>query len=75
MLVELLTLRLTEVLAVLYLVPSVGVNVTDCTAVPTLGTFEGEVKANVPATDAEPPLKTDATSDCPGVIGDAVGEI
>ena len=69
------TVTLTFPLIVLYLVESVGVNVTDCVFVPTLGTEDGEVKANVPATDAEPPLNAEDASDCPDVITDAVGRV
>ena len=68
-----LTVTLTVPDAVLYLVTSVGVNVTDCEDVPTLGTVVGEMKANVPATDAEPPLNKDEESACPDAIADAVG--
>jgi len=49
--------------------------VTDCEVVPTLGTVDGELKANFPATDAEPPLKTEAERGCPEVIACAVGRI
>ena len=49
--------------------------VTDCEVVPTFGTVDGEVKLNVPATDAEPPLKTEAERGCPEVIAGAVGRI
>jgi hypothetical protein len=34
---------------------------------------DGELKANVPATDAEPPLKTEEERGCPNVIAGAVG--
>jgi len=57
-----LTVTLTDVVVVAYLLESVGVNVTDCEAVPTPGDVDGDVKANVPATDATPPLKTDEAS-------------
>jgi hypothetical protein len=68
-----LTVTLTVPDAVLYLVTSVGVNVTDCGDVPTLGTVVGEVKANVPATDADPPLNVEEESACPDVIAVADG--
>ena len=58
-----LTVTLSAVLTGVYLEESVGVNVTDCEVVPTLGTVDGEVNANIPATDAEPPLNTEAISD------------
>jgi hypothetical protein len=48
-------------------------NVTGCKAVPTLGTVAGEVKANIPATDADPPLNVDEESACPDVMALAVG--
>jgi hypothetical protein len=63
----------TDVLTALYRVTSVGVKVTDCEDVPTLGTLDGELKANVPATDAEPPVNEPEASDCPNVITEAVG--
>ena len=69
------TVTLIFVTAVVYLVESVGVKVTDCAAVPTLGTLDGEVKANVPATDADPPLNTEEDSTCPTVIAAAVGTV
>ena len=56
------TVTLTDVVAVVYSLESVGVNVTDCKTVPTLGVVEGDVNAKVPATDATPPLKTDDAS-------------
>jgi len=51
------------------------VKVTDCEVVPKFGTIDGELKANVPATDAEPPLRTEEERGCPEVIADAVGRI
>ena len=68
-----LTLTLSDVLAVVYLVESVGVNVTDCEVVPTLGTVDGEVKANTPSTEADPPLSKEDVSVCPELIEDADG--
>jgi hypothetical protein len=56
------TETLTDVLTALYRVTSVGVKVTDCEDVPTLGTLDGDVKANIPATDAEPPLNAEDES-------------
>ena len=38
------TVTFTDVLAVVYLDESVGVKVTDCEVVPTLGTVDGEVR-------------------------------
>ena len=35
----------------------------------------GDVKANIPATDAEPPLNTEKESAWPEVIADAVGAV
>ena len=67
------TVTLTVPTAVVYRVESVGVKVIDCAAVPTLGTLVGKVKANVPATDTEPPLNTDEESICPYWIVEAVG--
>jgi hypothetical protein len=67
------TITPTAVLAVVYLLESVGVNVTDCEDVPKLGMVVGKVKVNVPATDADPPLNVEEESDCPKVIADAVG--
>ena len=67
------TVTFTDVLTVVYVNESVGVKVTDCEVVPTLGTVSGEVKANVPATDAEPPLNTEEERGCPDVIAEAVG--
>jgi len=69
------TVTLTEPLPVVYVAVSVGVKVTDCGVVPTLGTIDGEVNANVPATDAEPPLNTDEESSHPAGIAEAVGAI
>jgi len=56
------TVRFVDVLTALYRVTSVGVKVTDCEDVPTLGTLDGDVKANIPATDAEPPLNAEDES-------------
>jgi hypothetical protein len=67
------TVTFTDVLTELYRVTSVGVNVMGCEEIPTLGTVDGEVKVNVPATDAEPPLKTEKERSCPEVIADEVG--
>ena len=40
----------------------VGVNVTDCAAVPAEGMVDGEVKAKKPVTEAAPPLKVELAS-------------
>ena len=63
----------TDVLTAVYRVTSVGVKVTDCEVVPKFGTIDGELKANVPATDAEPPLKTEEERGCPSVTTEAIG--
>jgi len=67
------TVTFVDVLTALYRVTSVGVKVTDCEDVPTLGTLDGDVKANVPEIDAEPPLNTEKESAWPEVIADAMG--
>ena len=68
-----LTVTLTTPLTVLYLVESVGVNVTDCMPVPTLGVVDGELNANAPSAEADPPLSTEDASVCPELIEDADG--
>jgi hypothetical protein len=51
------------------------VNVTEAVYVPALGAVEGVVKANVPGTDATPPLRVEEARVCPYVIGLAVGGV
>jgi hypothetical protein len=51
----------------------VGVKVTLSESVPVAGTVLGAVQANVPGTDAVPPVSVDAESACPLVIALAVG--
>jgi len=70
---EAFTVMLAVPLAVLYLDESVGVNVTDCGPIPTLGAVDGELNANVPSTEADPPLSTEDASVCPELIEDADG--
>ena len=70
---EAFTVMLAVPIAVLYLDESVGVNVTDCVPVPTLGAVDGELNANAPSTEADPPLSREDASVCPGLIEDADG--
>jgi hypothetical protein len=49
------------------------VKVTLSLAIPAPGTVAGAVQANVPLTDAAPPLSVDDASVCPAVIALAVG--
>ena len=63
--VALFTVTLTKATTVLKFVESVGVKVTLCGVVPTLGTVAMVVKANRPPTEALPPLNMEEASVCP----------
>ena len=71
----LFTVTFTVVLTVVYVDGSLGVKVTDCEVVPTLGWVDGELKANAPETDAEPPVNEPEASGCPNVIVDDAGQL
>ena len=55
--------------------PSVGVKVTDWSAVPRAGVVEGVVKAKVPSTLAAPPLNVESARLSPTKMMLAVGGV
>ena len=52
---------------------SVGVKVMPSLLVPEVGTVDGEVKANVPGTDAVPPVRVASDRGVPKAMLPAVG--
>ena len=52
---------------------SFGVKTKLCALVPMPGVVFGFSHAKVPATEATPPLSTEAASVCPKTMGEAVG--
>jgi len=54
-------------------VESVGVNVTFCVEMPSVGTIPGDVNAKVPGTLVVPPVNTELASVWPDPITEAVG--
>ena len=71
--VALLTVTLTDVVAILLFAVLLGVNVTLWFEVPVLGVALGVVKAKPPATLAEPPERVELAKVCPKVIALPVG--